>query len=106
MTVLRMAMINMNRSLETGEGGMRERKRDGELGEKCISHSIQTIKMRREKKKLGETSIFYKTGDFFFFSAVNRTQDLRHAKPSTLPQSYAFSIPNPHGSKIFYISKE
>lgn len=37
---------------------------------------------------------------------MNRTQDLRHAIPSTLPQSYAFSIPNPHGSKIFYKSKE
>lgn len=101
-----MAMINMNRSLETGEGGMRERKRDGELGEKCISHSIQTIKMRREKKSLEKQASFIKLVIFFFFSAVNRTQDLRHAIPSTLPQSYAFSIPNPHGSKIFYISKE
>lgn len=51
MTVLRMAMINMNRSLETGEGGMREGRRDRELVGKCISHSIQTIKMRRGKKR-------------------------------------------------------
>lgn len=66
MIVLRMAMINMNRSLETGEGGMRERKRDGELGEKCISHSIQTIKMRREKKSLEKQASFIKLVIFFF----------------------------------------
>lgn len=45
-----MAMINMNRSLETG--GWNERGKEGRgVGGKCISHSIQTIKMRREKKR-------------------------------------------------------
>lgn len=100
-----MAMINMNRSLETGEGGMREGRRDGELGENVYHILSKQLKWEEKKKSLEKQAFFIKLVTFFF-SAVNRTQDLRHAKPSTLPQSYAFSVPNPHGSKIFYISKE
>lgn len=62
-----MAMINMNRSLGTGEGGMREGKRDGDLGGKCISHSIQTIKMRREKKSLEKQAFLIKLVFLFLF---------------------------------------
>lgn len=67
-----MAMINMNRSLETGEGGMREGRRDGELGGKCISHSIQTIKMRREKKKSLEKQAFFVKLVIFFFQCCEQ----------------------------------
>lgn len=100
MTVLRMAIINMNRSLEAGEGGMREGRRDGKLGENVYHILSKQLKWEGKKKNLKKQAFFIKLV-IFFFSAVNM-----HAKPRTLPQSYEFSVPNPHGSKILYISKE
>lgn len=65
MTVLRMAMINMNRSLETGEGGMREGRRDEKLGGNVYHILSKQLKWEGKKKSLEKQAFFIKLVIFF-----------------------------------------
>lgn len=63
MTVLRMAMINTNRSLETGEDEMREGRRDGKLGGNI--YHILYKQNEKERKSLEKQAFFIKLVIFF-----------------------------------------